>query len=298
MVVRELVFSKGRLGRGICLRSNVSVAGVNLLKGDSLEPSMALQDVMDLETARIPLAVRFWRPRFDRARRCIDRVTRRNPIFAGELGTNPQDIVQVDLLHTLNFGLMERVTSASLWRVLLSNPWKLPGPEDQIRSVGLRRLRAHMIQYFSDSATPHDRRIGDLTEKMLGDRSNCTSGVGGVGPHPGRPLHAKAADMHVLMRWSIVLLESSWGRDVAHRVELVASMRAIERFIDVTKTAGMVPTVAQAQSLRDEAQRAILGAGRGGVSFTIKSHMLAECSIRVAQHVGTIGCMRPGSMNH
>ena len=281
LIVDGLDFLKGDKNRGRQLKHNVAVAGVALLKGDSIEPTRLLPDVMAIDTAPLPTTVCFWRVRYDIRRRARGSVMRRNPMFCDRLGTTPSIVLQVDVLHSLNFGLMERVTSASIWRIILSNPWGLRGADSRIRDQAIGLLRGNMLAWFSANVAS-DRRIGDLTEKMLGDRKECSTDGNIV--HPGACLKLKAAEMHSFMLWVTELLRSPLGDKAAYRDDLLAVLDALERWINVSKHADMVLSLAQSQALRDECQRALLHARRAMVSFTVKAHMLAEMSERAAHY--------------
>ena len=207
---------------------------------------------------------------------------RRNPILCDRLGTTPYVVLQVDVLHTLNFGLMERATSASIWRIILSNPWGFRGAESRIRDQAIGLLRGDMLAWLSANGVAGDRRIGDLTENMLGDRKECSTDGNII--HPGACLKLKAAEMHTFMLWVTNLLRSPSGDRVAYRDDLLAILEALERWLAVSKHADMVLTLAQSQALRDECQRALLHGRRAMVSFTVKAHLLAEMSERAAHY--------------
>ena len=142
-------------------------------------------------------------PIFDLGRRCRGHVHRRNPILCAALGTEPVHVLQVDSMHTLNFGLMGKSVSASLWRTLVANSWNIPPPMSQILEIGSRRLRDNMFAWFESASIPHDRRISDLTIAMMGGANRAAAeGQRGIS------FHAKAAEMHILLRWTLVLLHS------------------------------------------------------------------------------------------
>ena len=89
---------------GRVLKHAVQVSGVSLEAGDRLEPSAGLWDIMLLDSKRLPLVVTFWRAHYDDRNRCTDSVNHRNPIFCEELGSNPEDVLANDSLHTVCFG--------------------------------------------------------------------------------------------------------------------------------------------------------------------------------------------------
>ena len=95
---------------------------------------------------------------------------RRHPLFSNGLNTPPEQVLGVDSLHTIYLGVAQRIVSASVWRVILSNPWNISGPMDDVLELTMRRIAANARQWFEDNNIPHDRRVSQLTLKMFGDR--------------------------------------------------------------------------------------------------------------------------------
>ena len=76
-VARNLRYDKRKNGaRGRALVAHVPELG--LVVGDRLEPSLALMNVADFDTAELPLVATFWRRRMQGSR-CADAVLHRNP---------------------------------------------------------------------------------------------------------------------------------------------------------------------------------------------------------------------------
>lgn len=277
-VLACLVFDRKKNGRGRIMSAPLVVGGQALMSGDRLDPSEQLTDVMLLDEQPLPIVATFWRARSDFAGRITDPVMHRNPLFADDLGTSPQAIVAVDSLHSVYYGPMMRWSSATLWRVLLSNPWNLPGPDGQVLDLGTRRLRAHMFTWFEQQNIPHDRRIGDLTLTMLGSREHCT--VGGERPHPGTILKTKAAETGIIFEWAMALVQSDLGRLVPHQGELIRSGANLQRWMDITRTSTLVLTPALSQELRDCSQRHLMHSSRALIHFIPKHHFFGHLSER------------------
>ena len=128
----------------------------------------------------------------------------------------------------------QRRSSGVIWRVLLSNPWSLPGPASLVLESGITRLRTHQLNWYVSEAIPQDRRIGDLTLVMIGDNRGCT--VGDSHPHPGTIMKTKAAETGILFEWALDLLRSELGSQVPYRTDLLIAGRSMQQWLDVTRT--------------------------------------------------------------
>ena len=164
-----------------------------------------MPNVTLLETTPLPMQLVFWRPRRDLAGRTRDRVQHFNPLFATLHNTEPEQVLAIDLLHTVYYGPMMRLIAAILWRVVLSNPWGIVGNLEHVLEQAARRLEAHMLNWFDSHHVPRNRRLGTLTLSMLGNRMG--HGINDGKPHPGCPLKLKAAETGHTLPWALGLLE-------------------------------------------------------------------------------------------
>lgn len=162
-------------------------------------------------------------------------------------------------IHTVYLGTVMRIVSAILWRVLLSNPWRITGSQEQILDLGV----------------PSDRRVAMLSLPMIGDRLDRT--VGDTAPHPGAAMKLKAAEMGTLLPWSIAVLEEK-GTGVHARAELSAAARALNQWLGATRSAH---DLSLSQVLVDSCQRCLANCERAGVHFVPKHHFFAHLSDRV-----------------
>ena len=185
-----------------------------------------------------------------------------------------------------------RWAAAVVWRVLLSNPWNLPGSESAVLDMGVRRLRLHMVRWFQDAGIPRDRRIGDLTLTMLGAKRGCV--VRGDHPHPGTVLKTKAAETGIMFEWALNLLQSEFGGGVQHREHLVVAGRALQRWLDITRTDSLCLSLPESQELRDCAQRHLVYSRRAMIALVPKHHFLGTC-LSERKPKGILGCMRASS---
>lgn len=295
-IVGQLMFRKGRTGFGREIKSGVAVNGVVLEARDRLSPTPTMPDVMLLDSAVPPFTLVFWRPRRDFARRLRDPVVRRNPVFAEDICAGPAEVLAVDTLHTVYLGVIMRLVSAILWRMLLANTWNIHGSQEQILEMGVRRMAAHMLRWFEEARTPSDRRVATLSLPMLGDRMGCT--VGGAEPHAGCPMRLKGAEMGSLLPWSLALLEQH-GQAVAHRAALLAAGRSLESWLEVTRQSGDVLEMVESQELMDQAARFLANCARAGVHFVPKHHFFAHMSsrARVLGNPKLYSCFKDEALN-
>ena len=292
----HLEFRKGRDGFGREVKSRVVVNGVALEGRDRVAPSPALLDVRLLDTVALPCAVTLWRPRGDFRLRICDTVIRRNPIFDGDICRGgPAEVLAVDTLHTVHLGVIQRLVSAILWRLLLANSWGIRGSQEHVLELGVRRMTAHMLRYFEDERTPADRRVATLSIPMLGERLSCV--VGGSA-HPGCAMRLKAAEMSTLLPWSLALL-AQYGSQVANREELLAAGRSTEQWLEITKQDDDVLPPAACRGLVDNCMRVLAHCSRACVHFTPKFHFFAHLSL-AARRLGNpkvYSCFKDEALN-
>ena len=123
LIVRVLIFKRGRHGYGLTMGEPVDVNGVHLEAGDFLAPAPSMPDVFGIHNQPLPLTCVFWRQRFDFSRRSTGGYMHRNPIFGrisldlpdiDEIVVEPSDVLAIDSLHTVYFGPIMRWVAAVL----------------------------------------------------------------------------------------------------------------------------------------------------------------------------------------
>ena len=264
---------KGGRGRTITYRV-VMPDGVILNKGDRLVPSSSLGNVHAMERAPLPLTLVFWRGRYVRTV-CQDPVLNRCPLFCTELGTSPATCLAIDNLHTVNYGPMMRWTSAVIWRTIFSNPWGFQGGDEVRIELSVRRLKADLFQWYDDAQIPLERRMGDLTVKMIGSRMDCGFDLADV--HPGCMMTSKAAETAVLMEWAQSLLRKY--TDVPWREDLATAGEAISQWMAICRSCPLLVPHKRQQELRECAVRHVLCAQRAKLSLVPKHHMFIHSSV-------------------
>ena len=174
MLLRSVgIFKKGKsiLGMGICVEE-VTIGGVRLQHGDRLEPSDNLLDTHALRFMAVPGTITLWRARVSPITKLpLDNVHHRCPLFDLRLHSSPCNSLAVDELHTLHLGEVQRCVSASLWRVVLYNPWQFRGTPKAIADQGVKMLWVDLKSFQTDPQNGIGRgdHFQNLTSKMLGD---------------------------------------------------------------------------------------------------------------------------------
>ena len=275
MLVRSLHHRKNKK----CLGQELSVSihlpdGRILLPGDRLGPSPELPDVMSLNVVALPITITLWRPRRDFRDRLLDRTLHRNPIFKH---MDPDACLAIDSLHTVYYGPIMRWLSATLWRIVLSNPWRIRGSLECILDGCARRVSAHLSCWYVVNNIPHSRRLGELNLTMMGKRGDYSLDAPS---HAGCVMKTKAAETGDLLPWALELLQSQAGDHVPHRSNLVIAGSSLVQWLEVCRRGSMVLTAQESQDLVAHAQRHLLHCCSAGIKFIPKHHFYAEMSLR------------------
>jgi hypothetical protein len=173
--MQSLTYSapKNRIGGRVVTKPR-SINGVEVMKGDRLQPSGLLQDIGSLSSVQLPIRVKLWRANYsaEDTPKVTDAMNFRSPLFDSSIHSSPANTLAVDSLHTVSLGTAMKWASAALWRLLLGNPWKIPGTLENVTRVGAEHMKIELFQFQSDPANGIDRsrRLDGLTLKMLGKR--------------------------------------------------------------------------------------------------------------------------------
>ena len=142
------------------------VPSCRLLRGDRLEPSDDLPDVGAFDSIdSFPARVLFWRPRDESF------VRHRNPIFNVTIGIELTSLM-VDLLHTLNLGVMKQFCTDAVWEALVADVYGVrPGRgQDEYLACAVEMLRHDLFSWYKKKRDvyPGMTILQDLTVPMLG----------------------------------------------------------------------------------------------------------------------------------
>ena len=278
-IIRDgrLAYMKGKQGKGRTLTSALPAFG--LLVGDRLEPSVTLQDVSKLESLDMdtPIELTFWRVSLAGDGTSMDAVCHRCPLFSDVLGTSPDRSLCVDTLHTVYYGPVMRWVSAALWRMALANPWGLRGTADVQKELAIRRLNANLQSWQVREKVPANRRIGELTLKMVGN----SLGANNEHLHPGTNVNLKAAEMGLMLKFCVDEVQRS-GRRLKFYDELLAAGQSLVTWLAIIHEAPLVMQPAQLQALMDSAVRHLVHCERCRISFAPKHHLFIHLTARTA----------------
>ena len=165
-----------------------------------------------------------------------------------------------------------RWVSATLWRVVGQNPWGIRGSPDAKETIGLGRLSAELTSWCDDEQVPHDRRICELTAKMLGGSSaDCTL-------HSGHIMKVKASECGVLLGFGVGCLEKHVG--IPYREDLLLGGRALLEYLDLVRTTGSQPTGVQCNRMTSLVVEHLLCSERALIHFSPKHHLLFHLARR------------------
>ena len=217
----------------------------------------------------------------------------------GNATQKSEDVIAVDALHTVYYGPVQRIASCIMWRVLLNNPWGIPGDQDLMLERGARRMAASMALWYEQNNVPQDRRVGSLSLSMFGDRKGHKVRAADDDGHPGCGLKLKAAECGAILPWAASLLRGPVGADVQHKDELLRAANAMLAWLELSREAENVVTAAQAQALVDQAQRTLLYMDAAKMHFVPKFHFFAHLSVNARRMGGPklYSCFRDESLN-
>ena len=239
-----------------------------LTRGDRLEPSKTLVNPNLLENAEAPLVVYFWRSRRDRAKRVMNWLSHRCPLFGPHIEIWPATTLTIDSLHCVYLGCMARWTSATFHRVLQANPWR--------NSSGfiLQSMVAEFRAWQLEEGIPASRRIANITPAMLGDTADDT--------HPGGTLKLKAAEVRVAMSFAINLLGKHVD-SVSLGKPLLQAGLAMASWLITCDAAKTRLTPSEYQAMVDSSVRHRCFSEQALVGMLPKHHAFGHLSVRTGQ---------------
>ena len=72
-----------------------------------------------------------------------------------------------DILHTIAFGPAQRWTSATVWIIILANPWGTGGPK-RTRVASCIDMLDRELRAWYETASDEDQILGELSARVLG----------------------------------------------------------------------------------------------------------------------------------
>eukprot|EP00959_Pyramimonas_sp_CCMP1952_P473587 9501985-Pyramimonas_sp.AAC.1 len=144
-ILKSVKFMKGSGQYGPTVTQNLPT--YHLLRGDTSVASEWTRNPQDVHMVKTPTKMEFWRTPKDEEGARKGPAVHANPIFSRVLGTSPNKNIAIDIMHTLCYGIIMRVTSAILWRVIFANPWQLTGNKPARIEGAVARLRNAMFEW-------------------------------------------------------------------------------------------------------------------------------------------------------
>jgi len=208
---------------------------LDLWKGYRLEPSPELPDVGTFEAISVfPARVLFWRPGKETSAR------HRNPLLSPDIGVGLETF-GVDLLHTLNLGVYQKLLARAWWALLTNDAFNvLPSmggrrSVDELVANGIGHLRAACWAYYADFEARNPgvklNRLQELSLRTLGSREGCS-------------LHTKAAETRPLLRFTAELLLAKQACIPQEDAALLPAAQALADFSDALREFPRAVTVA------------------------------------------------------
>ena len=142
------------------------IPSLGLVHGDCLTNSDDLPNIGDVAAARPGAKICFWRP----TQQSI--ASKNNPLFypTTHIGL---DTICIDVLHTLNLGVVMRYVNRVFWCLLDANPWGVPEAlAHEFLHKKVSRLRVDLFAWYRRRRVsfPAEQltELNKLTPKMLG----------------------------------------------------------------------------------------------------------------------------------
>ena len=120
---------------------------------------------------------------------------------------------------------------------------------------------------------PSDRRITQLTDKMLG-------GPSATAPHPGKIMKVKAAEVSVLLPFAVHAIEVLHPGHVAHENEVVGAGKAVCLYLETVRAAGAIVTESEHQQLMDCMVRHHVLSEIAHINPSPKDHLCIHLTVR------------------
>ena len=275
-ILEQLVYLKGSRPtyRGRTIRC--SVPRLDLLAGDRLEPFEGMTDIGEFDSRGVPFQALFWRTHLDEHGRISDAVIHRCPLLDEEIGTSTDSIV-VDTLHSLYGGPAMRLSSATLWRILMQNCFGIPGRQEIKIELGVRHLRGMLFEFQEKHKIPHNERIRDLTPKMLGPQQGAAEGMDEC--HGGANLKLKSAECGLMLLFCSELL-SVYADKLRFGDDLLLAVQSLIAYMDLLRSCPAVMDTSQRHRAFDLMQSMLFFSKEAAIILSPKFHFCYEMTRR------------------
>ena len=265
-LVARLEFDRRDAGsRGLALVEDLSVGGVDLLKGDRLEQTVSCQDVGSLSSVSVPVTLTFWRRSLERGAR------RRNPVFNTSKTLLSAEHIGLDWLHLYSLGTWRVWIASFFWFLIKTGVFGQDGGSSLVGAENaVDKIRTELFAWYAaeDRAGRRPARVFSL-------------GLSMIGPEDAPELKTYGAPTNSLVDFSGVLLRRYsallgerdrllWGRIIGSSQTILSLLRKkVFRF-----------SIDEAQRFSDATIEHVRTAKMLRIPMKPKHHMMLEQSAR------------------
>ncbi len=236
-------------------------AGLGLLKGDRVEPTLLCPDVSAVEAIRtFPCELLFWRP----SRATVAK--HRNPLLGARTGISLSSFC-IDEMHTMHLGVLQSFVVTALWRLILEDVWGFGehGPQEAAHQQSALRIRHELFQGWYPKVKRENpgKPVYELADFRLAD----------LGSKENPVLKTKAAETGELVPFAASLLRKH-QTSLQNGACLVGAGEALVEHLRITRAAGSILRAGGRQRLMDAALRFLSLCEASGIPYKPKMHML------------------------
>ena len=240
---------------------------LGLQKGDRLEPSPDLRNIAYFESRNLNFTATFWRIHRDRRGRLADRVHHRNPLFCNEIGITPQSSMQVDLLHTVYLGVLQRYVQGVMWGAIDSNIWGVDGNRSAVIEQTISSLEVDIKRWYIRSVIPTSSRVNHIKTSMLGTDAK-------------RELKLKAAETGTLVPWAVDF-STRYRNALLNGAQLKAAGETLVEYMSLLKASPLHVPEDTCQTLLDLALRHLTLCKAAHIDMVPKHHNWVHMTLRL-----------------
>ena len=269
---RNLILGEGglRWTRTTSRSLSNDIEELGLKAGDRLEPGPGLRNIGNFETQEIGehgFDVVFWRATKDDQGRINDRAHHRCPLFGAALGITPQSAMQIDTLHTLYLGALQKYVQAVCWNAIDSDVFHVGGPKSACIELTTSYIENDMKEWYKTCNIPVMNRVNHLKPSMLGNDLR-------------RDLKLKAAETGTLVPWAVDFSRRHRAT-LSRGGALKVAGEALVAYMDLLRAAPKDVPLRTCQELLDLCLRHLSLCELAGIHLVPKHHMWVHLTLRL-----------------
>ena len=137
----------------------------------------------------------------------------------------------------------------------------------------LKRLSVELTSWCETQKIAHDRRISELTLKMIGGTPDAI-------PHPGSLMKVKAAEVGILLEFCVHGLVELHPGTIPYADELTAAGRCLSRYLEVIREAGPILSREEREELMETYIKHCIHCQTALVHFVPTHHLIVHLTFR------------------